>query len=110
MTWDFEGEIWYWRGPAPFYFITVPEPISADIHAVAAEVSYGWGVIPVRARISATTWQTSMFPKDGLYALPVKLAVRRAELIDDGDVVAVHMDLSPGRAEVTIGRSNSGAR
>ncbi|MGC0250302.1 DUF1905 domain-containing protein [Pseudactinotalea sp. Z1748] len=102
MTWDFEGEIWYWRGPAPFYFVTVPESISADIHAVAADVSYGWGAIPVRARIGATTWQTSMFPKGGMYALPVKVAVRRAEQIDDGDLVSAHLELEPGRPQITV--------
>ena len=97
MDMQFEGEIWYWRGPAPFYFVTVPQEISDDIHEVSGDVSYGWGAIPVRARIGDTTWQTSMFPKEELYALPVKVAVRRAEQIDEGDVVWVQMELKPGR-------------
>lgn len=93
----FEGEIWYWRGPAPFYFVSVPAPLSDDIHAISSEVTYGWGVIPVRARIGDTTWETSLFPKEGSYALPVKVAVRRAEQIDDGDVVSVAMSVvGPG--------------
>jgi len=96
MDMRFDGEIWYWRGPAPFYFATVPAPFSADIKDIAFEVSYGWGVIPVRARIGGTVWQTSLFPKDGRYALPVKVAVRRAERIDDGDMVSVQMELDPG--------------
>lgn len=93
MAWEIDGEIWYWRGPAPFYFVTVPEGPSQDIRDVADEVSYGWGAIPVRARIGITTWQTSMFPKQDLYALPVKIAVRRAEQVDEGDVVSVRIEL-----------------
>jgi hypothetical protein len=24
MIIEFDGDIWFWRGPAPWYFITVP--------------------------------------------------------------------------------------
>ncbi len=95
MNMRFDAEIWFWRGPAPFFFVTVPEPISADIRHVAGEVSYGWGMIPVRAQIGRTIWRTAMFPREGLYALPVKAAVRRAEMIDDGDMVSVQLALDP---------------
>lgn len=40
--------------------------------------------MPVRARISATEWETSLLPRDGGYVLPVKKAVRAAERIGDG--------------------------
>lgn len=90
----FSGEIWHWRGPAPFYFVTVPEEASHSIQAVASAVSYGWGMIPVTARIGATTWTTSLFPKDGLYVLPLKTVVRRAEGLDEGDVITAW--LAPG--------------
>ena len=46
--------------------------------AVASIVSYGWGVIPVTARIGTTTWTTSLFPKDGSYLVPLKDAIRKA--------------------------------
>ncbi|MFM2073471.1 MAG: hypothetical protein RLZZ623_3735, partial [Actinomycetota bacterium] len=44
---ELSGEIWFWRGPAPWYFITVPEEESMDIKAMASVLTYGWGVIPV---------------------------------------------------------------
>lgn len=90
---DFDGEIWYWRGPSPFHFVSVPDDACARLRSVAAEVTYGWGMIPVRARIGSTEWQTSLYPKDGGYVLPVKDGVRRAENIDDGDVVGVRFDV-----------------
>ena len=91
MDLTFSGELWYWRGPAPWYFVTVPEAESRDLRAVSAAVSYGWGMIPVTARIGATGWETSLFPKDGLYVVPVKAAVRRAEGLDEGDAVTVRL-------------------
>jgi Domain of unknown function (DUF1905) len=92
---QFTGDIWHWRGPAPFYFVTVPEDPSAQLHEVARAVTYGWGMLPVRARIGATEWRTSLWPKDGQYVLPLKVAVRRAERIDEGDTVTARL-LLPG--------------
>ena len=54
MEFAFSAEIWHWRGPAPFHFVTVPEEQAADIQALASDVTYGWGMIPVRAQIGGT--------------------------------------------------------
>ena len=79
MHLQFSGPVWHWRGPAPFHFVTVPEDESAALASAAGLVSYGWGMIPVTARIGATEWTTSLFPKDGGYIVPLKDAIRRAE-------------------------------
>jgi hypothetical protein len=63
------------------------------LRAVAPVVSYGWGVIPVRARIGNSDWETSLFPRDGGYVLPVKDRIRQAERIALGDPVAVEMSI-----------------
>ena len=93
MQLSFSGEIWYWRGPSPFHFVSVPPEESDQIHAVSALVTYGWGVIPVTARIGDTTWTTTLFPKNGAYLVPVKASVRRAEGLELGDVVHVTLIL-----------------
>jgi len=85
MRLEFRGEITYWRGPAPFYFIAVPRDGCREIHAISSLVTYGWGVIPVTARIGETQWTTSLFPKDGGYLVPIKDVVRRAEGLALGD-------------------------
>jgi hypothetical protein len=90
---EFSGEIIFWRGPAPFYFVTVPDEPSAEIEALSPMVTYGWGAIPVKARIGRTEFRTSLFPSDDYYLVPVKVAVRNAEGIDLGDVVTVHLHL-----------------
>ena len=89
LTLQFTGLIWYWRGPAPFYFITVPRKHSLAIKALSSVLTYGWGVIPVTARIRKTTWTTSLFPREELYALPLKTVVRKAEQLDEGDRVRI---------------------
>jgi hypothetical protein len=93
MNIDFEGEIIYWRGPAPFLFVAVPPEQSEAIKLIAAQVSYGWGCIPVRARIGETEWKTSLFPKNGLYLVPIKVLVQRAEGLDVGDHVAIWLEI-----------------
>ncbi len=87
------GEIIHWRGPSPFHFVTVPEEQSAAIEAVSSLVTYGWGAIPVKARIGRTDFTTSLFPRGELYLVPVKVAVRRAEDLALGDEVTVHLRL-----------------
>ena len=96
MQIEFTGEIWYWRGPSPWHFVTVPDDHARAIQAVAAEVTYGWGMIPVRARIGATDWTTSLFPKDGNYLVPIKVAVQRAEQLELGDAVALRLEIDDG--------------
>jgi Domain of unknown function (DUF1905) len=88
---EFSGEVWHWRGPAPFHFVTVPEAESAELRATAALVTYGWGMIPVEVRIGSTVWTTSLFPKDGGYVVPLKDRIRAAEQIGLGDQVTVHL-------------------
>ncbi|MFI6265407.1 DUF1905 domain-containing protein [Micromonospora sp. NPDC051006] len=93
MELEFSGEIWFWRGPAPWHFVTVPEPQSAELEAASSSVTYGWGMIPVAARIGDTGWQTSLYPKDGRYVVPLRTSVRRAEGLEVGDVVLVRLSV-----------------
>jgi hypothetical protein len=81
MDFDFEGPIVEWRGPAPFYFVRVPEDESADIKFAAKGIEY-WGQVPVVVRINDTEFTTALFPKDGRYLIPLKVAARKAAGID----------------------------
>lgn len=92
----FETVIIEWRGPAPFLFGPVPDEHVGAIRYAAMTESYGWGVVPVVATIGDTRFATSLFPRDGGYLLPVKVAVQRSEQIGIGDRIAVRMRV--GRA------------
>jgi len=93
MNIEFNGKIFIWRGPAPWFFVAVPADHSHDIKAISNLVTYGWGVIPVNVRIGKTEYQTSLFPKDGLYLVPIKASVRKAEKLDEGDNVTIRLEV-----------------
>ena len=97
MILDFDGVLWFWKGPAPWYFVTVPEEQCQELAAIVGFVSYGWGMIPVTVHIGATTWTTSMFPKDGRYIVPIKAHVRAREHLEEGNSVRVSLEVRVGR-------------
>lgn len=89
MELTFDGEVVWWRGPAPYHFVALPEPEAGRLRAVASRVTYGWGCIPATVTLGATTFTTSIFPKDGGFLVPVKTAARRAEGVELGDDVTL---------------------
>ncbi|WP_026925552.1 DUF1905 domain-containing protein [Glycomyces arizonensis] len=91
MELAFSGEVWFWRGPAPWYFVSVPEAACRELEAASDVVSYGWGMVPVTAHLGPTSWKTSLWPKDGGYIVPLKAAVRKAEDVEEGDTVEVRL-------------------
>jgi hypothetical protein len=93
MDLEFSGDVWFWRGPAPWHFVTVPDDQCHEIEAASRLVSYGWGMIPVTAHIGETSWTTSLWPKDGRYIVPLKTSVRKAEGIDVDDTVTVRLTI-----------------
>ena len=96
MHLQFDGEIFSWRGPAPFLFVAVPDEPSRHLKAVSAGVTYGWGVIPVTVGLGGTEWTTSLFPKDGRYLVPIKVMVLRAEKVAEGDLVTICLEIGAG--------------
>jgi hypothetical protein len=91
MDLEFTGNVWEWRGPSPFYFVTVPVEESAQIEAASAMVTYGWGMIPVEASVGSSNWSTALFAKNGGYVVPLKSVIRAAEGIVVGDLLTVRL-------------------
>lgn len=92
MDVEFEGPVVEWRGPAPFYFLRIPEEESADIKFAAKGIEY-WGQVPVTVRISDTEFTTALFPKDGCYLIPLKASVRTSAGIDVDEVLTVGLSV-----------------
>ena len=99
MDWQFDAEVFQWRGPAPYFFVATPTHVNDFLHAHHGELTYGWGVIPAQVRIGDTEVTTSLIPREGVYLVPLKVALRRAEGVDDGD--HVRLGLHVGRQNVT---------
>ena len=94
MDFEFEVPVIEWRGPAPFYFVRIPEEESADIKFAAKGMEY-WGQVPVVVRIGDAEFTTVLFPTDGRYLIPLKVVVRKSAGIEVDQVLAVA--LSVGR-------------
>ena len=93
VEWQFKAPVIYWRGPAPFFYARIPRDIATEIGKIKRAASYGWGVIPVRATIVGVEFETSLFPKDDTYLLPLKAAVRQRIGVTVDDEVAVEMTI-----------------
>jgi Domain of unknown function (DUF1905) len=93
MDFEFEGPVIEWRGPAPYYFLSIPQDESDDIKFAAKGVEY-WGQVPVQVRINESEFTTALFPREGRYLLPLKVAVRKAAGIEIGETLAVALSVA----------------
>ena len=93
MRMSVTGSVFEWRGPSPYHFVALSPEQAADLDEIARSVTYGWGMIPVTGRIGGTTFETSLWRKEGTYYVPLKDAVRRAEGIAIGTMVTVALSL-----------------
>jgi hypothetical protein len=91
MELRFTGLVWYWRGPAPFHFVTVPPPEAALIADLAPALTYGWGMVPAAVGVGSTERTTALWPRDGGYIVPLRADLRRSEGVEVGDEVEVRL-------------------
>lgn len=91
MDFIFDGEIIEWRGPAPFFFVAVPEDVAREIADLSAQLSYGWGVIPAAVTVGQTTVSTSLFPRNHGYLVPIKNALWIPENLSLGQTVRLSL-------------------
>ncbi len=96
LTFEFRAPLWVWEVRRDLWtFVTLPDEASEEILARAGGFGRGFGSVPVRATIGASTWRTSIFPKsaDGPYDLPVKRAVRERNRLEPGDTATVGLEV-----------------
>jgi len=69
--------------------------VGDDLRARTEGTRRGFGSVRVRVTVGSTTWSTSVFPdsRSGSYVLPVKKDVRVREGLQEGDQVAVALEL-----------------
>ncbi|GGR13379.1 DUF1905 domain-containing protein [Agromyces mediolanus] len=91
----FEAEIYEWEARRNWFFVDVPPEPSADI-SEQPRMPRGFGAVKVTVSLGGSTWSTSIFPSGGVYVLPLKRAVLRAEQVGEGDTVLVSLDVHDG--------------
>jgi hypothetical protein len=93
----FDAQTWLWdaRQSDSWVFVSLPEEASTEIREVAGVMPRGFGSVRVTVTLGKTVWKTSIFPdaKAGVYVLPLKKAVRKAEGVEAGDTVTVKVEL-----------------
>jgi hypothetical protein len=93
LNFEISTRLWKYQGKSAWHFITLPEKESDEVRFFAAAKKSAWGSIRVTATIGETTWMSSIFPDSsrGVYVLPVKAAVRKAEKLGDGDLITLQL-------------------
>ena len=93
--------LWRWTGGGPngsWHFLTISgatgDLLSAEALTRRLEgMGRGFGSLKVRATIGDSTFATSVFPSKAQgWLLPVKAAVRRAEDLAEGDLIALRLE------------------
>lgn len=94
LDYEFEAELWRDSG-ASWYFMTVPEDVSAHISSFCVDQKTSFGSIRVKVKIGDTSWKTSLFPdkKSGCYYLPIKAGIRKREKLQAGPKIIVHISV-----------------
>lgn len=96
MRYRFEGELWRWKARTDaWFFLTVPEDAGDEIRSIVGDLAGGFGSVRVRVTVGSTTWLTSIFPDSGStsYSLPMKAAVRKAEGLEEHEIVTAEIEL-----------------
>jgi hypothetical protein len=94
MELDVVGRIVEWRGPAPYWFLPISGDDSAMINELKPLLTYGWGCIPVTCRLGRTAFTTSIMPRNGVYLIPLKVAVRKAESVSPDVPITLHVTMT----------------
>jgi hypothetical protein len=81
------GEVFEWRGPAPFYFVALPKEYAREIDEVKQELTYGWGMITCKIMVGGREYKTAITPKDGTYYIPIKDEIRKRHSLEVGKQV-----------------------
>lgn len=96
----FSGKVWVWQArsgekPARWFFVSIEDEAAAEIRLASLGLTAGFGSLPVRARIGATAWRTSVFPQreTGGWLLPLKADVRKREGLEEGSEIEVAIDI-----------------
>jgi hypothetical protein len=96
VSFEFQGEVWFYKNPNAVYFVSLPQAMSEDILDLVGISLNPWGTVPVDATIDDFTWYSSMFPRKdrNCYDLPLNGKVRKRLKLEAGQIVTVSIEIS----------------
>jgi hypothetical protein len=91
IQYSFSSKVWQYKGQGGWYFVSLPEALSAEIRAALKSEEQGWGRLKVTAQIGKYDWETAIWfdTKANTYLLPLKADIRRKEKIEANQMVQV---------------------
>ncbi len=94
-TYKIRASVWRYEGFGGWHFVNIPAKQSTMIRALYSVAARPFGSIPVLVTIGKTEWKTSLFPdkKSNSYLLAIKADVRKKENIENGDTIAVKVQI-----------------
>lgn len=94
-SYSFKAKVWIFNGPTPWYFVTLPKKLAAEVRMFHGSLQKNFGTIRVTASLGKTTWKTSVFrdTKSDSYVLPLKAEIRKKENILAGKTLQVTISI-----------------
>jgi hypothetical protein len=98
----FTAVLQLWRGahPSGIHYVLIEGAGAEEIggHELMRRLELGrgrgFGSVKVQVTVGASRWSTSVFPtREGGWFLPVKKPICRSEGIEEGDEIAVRLEL-----------------
>jgi hypothetical protein len=91
VKFEFTAIPWQYPGPGGWYFVSLPDPLSAEIRDAFKSEEEGWGRLKAIAKIGSSEWKTAIWfdGKQNRYLLPLKAEIRRKENITEGKSINV---------------------
>lgn len=95
IQYTFKAKVWVYEGKGGWYFVSLPQALSAEIRELLKFEEAGWGRLNAVAVSGSTEWKTAIWfdTKQNTYLLPLKAAVRKQEKIEPGNELTVKLFL-----------------
>ena len=93
IQYDFSSEIWKHSSTGSWFFVSLPESISAEIRENLQWQEEGWGRMKASAQVGAIPWDTAIWfdKKRNTYLLPLKAEIRKKANLDTGQKISVKL-------------------
>ena len=91
INYQFQAKLWQHNAKGGWYFVSLPEDVSADIREHLKHFEEGWGRLKTKAEIASHTWETAIWfdTKRNTYLLPLKADVRRQLKLKIDDILEI---------------------
>lgn len=90
-SFTFSAQAKKFGGSLAWTYVPVPRTHTDGMRAPRRK-NMGWGFLPARITVGATTWDSSLLPLgDGTYFVALKASLRKKEHITAGDTVQVEV-------------------